>query len=74
MKGFKIQRYTDSLNDVWDDFIERSKNGTFMLSRKFISYHGDRFQDSSLLIYKGEKLIAVFPANGDNILFIPIKV
>ena len=63
MKGFKIKRYRDSLSGVWDDFVERSKNGTFMLSRKFISYHGDRFQDSSLLIYKGEKLIAVFPAN-----------
>ena len=63
MKGFKVKRYHDSLSGVWDDFVERSKNGTFMLSRKFISYHGDRFQDSSLLIYKGKKLIAVFPAN-----------
>ena len=63
MKGFKIERYRDSLSGVWDDFVERSKNGTFMLSRKFIFYHGDRFQDYSMLIYKGEKLIAVFPAN-----------
>ena len=63
MKGFKIQRYTDSLNDVWDDFIERSKNGTFMLTRKFIGYHGDRFEDASVLVYKNGNLIAVFPAN-----------
>ena len=63
MKGFKIERYHDSLTDVWDDFVERSKNGTFMLTRKFIVYHCDRFKDASLLIYKNKKLIAVFPAN-----------
>ena len=63
MKGFKIKRYHDSLNGVWDDFVERSKNGTFMLTRKFIVYHCDRFKDASLLIYKNKKLIAVFPAN-----------
>ena len=63
MKKIKIERYTDSLSDIWDDFVERSKNGTFMLTRKFISYHGDRFKDASLLVYKKEKLIAVFPAN-----------
>ena len=66
MKGFNIERYHDSLRDVWDDFVKRSKNGTFMLTRKFISYHGDRFKDASLLIYKNEKLIAVFPANSSQ--------
>ena len=37
-----------------------------MLTRKFIGYHGDRFKDASLLVYKNEKLIAVFPANSDG--------
>ena len=37
-----------------------------MLTRKFIAYHGDRFTDASLLVYKNEKLIAVFPANSDG--------
>ena len=63
MKEFKIERYDDSLSQVWDDFVGTSKNGTFMLTRKFISYHQDRFEDSSLLVYKKTKLIAVFPAN-----------
>ncbi|MGB2100867.1 MAG: GNAT family N-acetyltransferase, partial [Flavobacteriaceae bacterium] len=63
MKEFKIERYDDSLSQVWDDFVGTSKNGTFMLTRKFISYHHDRFEDSSLLVYKKTKLIAVFPAN-----------
>ena len=63
MKGFNIERYYDSLSNVWDDFVERSKNGTFMLTRRFIGYHGNRFEDASLLVYKNQKLIAVFPAN-----------
>ena len=66
MKGFNIERYHDSLRDVWDDFVERSKNGTFMLTRKFIGYHGERFKDASLLVFKKEKLIAVFPANNSE--------
>ena len=66
MRGYKIERCTDSLSKAWDDFVERSKNGTFMLTRKFIAYHGDRFTDASLLVYKNEKLIAVFPANSDG--------
>ena len=66
MKGYKIERYTDSHSYVWDDFVEKSKNGTFMLTRKFIAYHGDRFTDASLLVYKNEKLIAVFPANSSG--------
>ena len=66
MKGFNIERYNDSLGHVWDDFVERSKNGTFMLTRKFIGYHGDRFKDASLLVYKKDKLIAVFPANSSE--------
>ena len=63
MKEFIIERYDDSLSQVWDDFVGTSKNGTFMLTRKFIGYHHDRFEDSSLLVYKKTKLIAVFPAN-----------
>lgn len=66
MKGFNIERYTYSHCHEWDDFVGSSKNGTFMLTRKFIGYHGDRFTDASLLVYKKEKLVAVFPANSSE--------
>ena len=66
MKGFNIERYTYSHSQEWDDFVGSSKNGTFMLTRKFIGYHGDRFTDASLLVYKKEKLVAVFPANSSE--------
>ena len=46
MKGYKIERYTDSHSDVWDDFVEKSKKWTFN-AHVMIAYHGDRFTDAS---------------------------
>ena len=59
----RIQNFEPTYEKDWDEFVYKSKNGTFMLTRKFINYHGNKFEDTSLLIYKNEKLIAVFPAN-----------
>jgi hypothetical protein len=65
-----IARYTDLLKQEWDHFIETSKNGTFLFFRNYMDYHSDRFTDNSLLIYRKEKLAAVFPANKkDSILY-----
>ena len=46
----------------WDAFIAGCPMGTFLHSRKFLSYHGDRFEDCSLLLSNGDKLLAVLPA------------
>lgn len=47
----------------WDLFVSNAKNGTFLFQRDFIEYHKDRFIDHSLMIFKKDKLIALFPAN-----------
>ena len=60
---YKLEQYTDSHYNLWNDFIQRSKNGTFLFHRDFMEYHSDRFRDFSLLIFEGEKLVAVMPAN-----------
>lgn len=54
---------------MWDDFVSKAKNATFLFHRDFIEYHQNRFEDYSLLVFKKEKLIAIFPANkiGDTI-------
>jgi hypothetical protein len=41
-------------DDLWDRFVARSVNGTFLHTRRFLSYHGDRFADRSVLIEDGE--------------------
>ena len=53
---FSLSLYNSSLKS-------QSKNGTFLFNRDFIEYHKNRFKDYSILFYKLDKLIAVFPAN-----------
>lgn len=48
---------------AWDDFIDHSKNGTFMLKRGYAEYHADRFEDASVVCRDGQKIIAVMPAS-----------
>jgi hypothetical protein len=63
MKTFEIIKYSKEHFDIWNNFVAKSKNGTFLFHRDFMDYHQDRFDDYSLLIFKKEKLIAIFPAN-----------
>ena len=72
--------YSVYRKNTWDEFVEMSKNGTFLLKRGFMDYHSDRFFDCSLFIYAGispdgefkekslttKDLVAVFPANWDK--------
>ncbi|MDO5447761.1 MAG: GNAT family N-acetyltransferase [Prevotellaceae bacterium] len=61
---YKIKRYTSDDKSRWDEFVEASKNGTFILKRDFMEYHSDRFTDHSLLFFDDkDKLVALLPAN-----------
>ena len=60
----KISPYKSTDKDLWDQFVEGSKNGTFLFLRDYMDYHKDRFSDSSLLIKNAKNIpIALFPAN-----------
>lgn len=59
-----IHLYHPKYADAWNDFVSTSKNGTFLLDRKFMDYHADRFQDHSLMFFdEKQNLQALFPAN-----------
>lgn len=60
----KIKTYTDIYEDDWDEFVQHSRNGTFMQQRKFINYHAEgKFQDCSLIAYDNQnRITAVIPA------------
>lgn len=64
----EVQRYAVSQAGQWDEFIQGSKNGTFLHQRGFMDYHADRFQDHSLMFLENGKLLAVLPANSDGAL------
>ncbi|MBT3872913.1 MAG: GNAT family N-acetyltransferase [Flavobacteriaceae bacterium] len=67
---FTVKKYTESHKSAWDYFIATAKNATFLFQRDFMDYHKDRFEDFSLLIYKGERLYALLPANiNDDVVY-----
>ena len=62
-----VHKYSASQSEEWDRFIEGANNGTFLLKRRFMDYHSDRFADCSMMFYNDKmELIAVLPANYDN--------
>lgn len=65
-----ISRYRHELNEQWNAFVTKSKNGTFLFNRNYMEYHSDRFSDNSLLYLQGSRIMAVMPANvRDDVLF-----
>lgn len=56
-------KYCEENFEAWDEFVRQSLNGTFLHTRRYLSYHGERFKDVSLLFKdEDEKIVGVFPA------------
>jgi hypothetical protein len=66
-EALRIESYAPEAKAEWDQFVRRSKNGTFLFCRDYMDYHRDRFTDGSLLVKndKGE-IVALLPANVDG--------
>ena len=60
---FTIRRYTAADRTVWDHYVARARNATFLFFRNYMDYHADRFHDHSLLFYIGNHLHSVLPAH-----------
>ena len=61
--GMKLRRYAATDAAPWNQFVQNSKNGTFLFQRSYMDYHADRFSDHSLIaISDGGKWMAVLPA------------
>ncbi|NLE74742.1 MAG: hypothetical protein GX604_08970 [Actinobacteria bacterium] len=61
--SLSVHSYETSESVAWDALVDESRNGTFLHTRRFLSYHGDRFNDASLVIRdKKQRLVGVFPA------------
>lgn len=67
---WRVERYSPALSGVWNDFVANSRNATFLHDRRYMDYHQDRFADCSWMAYKGDKPVALLPANitGDGTL------
>lgn len=60
---WRIERYDQSRRREWNEFVARSRNATFLFDRDYMDYHADRFADASRMAYKGNRLMALLPAN-----------
>ncbi|AYR22738.1 GNAT family N-acetyltransferase [Herbaspirillum rubrisubalbicans] len=60
--SIEIASFAEADSQRWDDFCATAINGSFLHSRRFLSYHGDRFDDLSLMIFDSGKLVGVLPA------------
>ena len=60
--SISVRPYSPNDADAWDDFSKKSLQATFLHSRRFLSYHGDRFADQSLIIEEDGKWVGLFPA------------
>lgn len=58
-----IEKYKPEYKNIWNDFIDKSKNGTFLFKREFMEYHQYKFKDFSLMIFDEAELVALLPAN-----------
>ena len=49
---FEIRRYHTADQPLWDDYVSRARNATFLFYRAYMDYHADRFLDHSLMVYR----------------------
>lgn len=63
MKHYHTRLYQPGDFDLWNAFVEKARNATFLFHRNFMEYHSDRFEDFSLLVFDGIKVVAALPAN-----------
>lgn len=63
VKQYQVRLYQPQDFSLWNTFISVAKNATFLFHRNFMEYHSDRFEDYSLIVLDGEKVVAVLPAN-----------
>jgi hypothetical protein len=58
-----VRSYRAADAGAWDDLVSHSCNGTFLHTRRFLSYHRDKFRDRSLLLQdRRGRVVGVFPA------------
>jgi hypothetical protein len=58
----EVVPYNEALAMEWDSFCATTLQGTLLHTRKFLSYHADRFVDQSLLIKEDGRVIGMLPA------------
>lgn len=60
--SIELLPYESGYADAWDAFCAGAENATILHTQSFLSYHGGRFKDLSLLVMDAGRLVGLFPA------------
>lgn len=69
----KLERYTADKKVLWDELVQRSRNGIFLFCRDYMDYHSNRFVDCSYLIFRNNRVEGILPGNIENKTFFSHK-
>ncbi len=58
----KVRLFTENDTEAWDKFCSEALQATLLHTRRYLSYHGEKFSDQSLILEKGNRIIGLFPA------------
>lgn len=58
----QVRPYGAADEEAWDRLCSRSHCASFLQTRAFLSYHGERFRDRSLVLTDGQRWLGVLPA------------
>lgn len=62
----ELRLYTPGDAEAWDALCAEAVNATFLHTRRFLSYHGARFDDVSTLVYHEGQLVGAIPLARDR--------
>jgi len=64
---YEVRHYSSELKGDWESVLLKATNATLMHDRAFLAYHpADKFQDCSVILYKDNIPIAVFPGHREE--------
>ena len=68
----RLERYRrEAHRDLWEGFLPTTVNGNLFQARRFLEYHPEgRFEDHSLLFWRGDQLFAVAAGEAANGLWL----
>ncbi len=57
----RVRAFRDDEADRWDTLCAAAYGATFLHTRRYLSYHGNRFADRSLVVEDGARWLGVLP-------------
>ena len=65
-----LRRFTEADDVAWNRLAAGARNPHFFFRRDYLGYHGRRFEDHSLMLWRSNRLLGAFPTHrcGDRLV------